>query len=60
MALGPGAYEVEVGAAGYETVRETVEHGTDDRAAGGVSGPAATAVHGRDGAGGGTDTDSEH
>ena len=29
MALGPGAYEVEVGAAGYETVRETVEHGTE-------------------------------
>ena len=29
MALGPGAYEVEVQAAGYETVRETVEHGTE-------------------------------
>ena len=29
MALGPGAYEVEVRAAGYETVRETVEHGTE-------------------------------
>ena len=28
MALGPGAYEVEVSAGGYETVRETIEHGT--------------------------------
>ncbi len=29
MALGPGAYEVEVSAAGYEAVRETVRHGTE-------------------------------
>ena len=29
MALGPGAYEVEVRAAGYETVREMVRHGTE-------------------------------
>ena len=29
MALGPGAYEVEVGAAGYETVRETIQHGSE-------------------------------
>ncbi len=28
MPLGPGAYEVEVSAAGYEGVRETIEHGT--------------------------------
>ena len=28
MALGPGAYEVEVSAAGYEAVRETIRHGT--------------------------------
>ena len=28
MALGPRAYEVEVSAAGYEAVRETIEHGT--------------------------------
>ena len=28
IALGPGAYEVEVSAAGYEAVRETIEHGT--------------------------------
>ena len=54
MALGPGAYEVEVSAAGYTSVRETIEHGTEgDRAAGSVSGPAAAAVHGGNGAGGG-------
>ncbi len=28
MALGPGEYEVEVSAPGYETKRETVQHGT--------------------------------
>ena len=29
MALGPGEYEVEVSAAGYETVRETIQHGRE-------------------------------
>ena len=29
MTLGPGAYEVEVSAAGYTSVRETIEHGTE-------------------------------
>ena len=29
MALGPGAYEVEVSAAGYTAVRETIQHGRE-------------------------------
>ena len=29
MTLGPGAYEVEVSATGYTSLRETIEHGTE-------------------------------